>query len=109
MPALGGLAPRSSQALNQSIAVFNYWSAYDEISDNVELTEEVVLRQLREMVRCSEANDVPLERIDNTGFMVGTTGTCYRRRTAAWEGMLILEHARGGWLNQSNGGNRFRA
>jgi hypothetical protein len=51
------------------------------------------------MVRYYEANGIPLERIDNTGFMVGTTGTCYGRRVAAWKSMLILEHARGGWMN----------
>ena len=51
------------------------------------------------MVRYYEANGVPLERIDNTGCMVGVTGTCYGRRTAAWKGMVLLEHARGGWMN----------
>jgi len=31
--------------------------------------------------------------------MIGTTGTCYNRRTAAWQGMLLLSLARGGWMN----------
>lgn len=37
--------------------------------------------------------------LDNAGFMIGTTGTCYGRGTAAWRGMLLLSLARGGWLN----------
>lgn len=41
----------------------------------------------------------PLKRIDNTGCMFGVAGTCYQRRTAAWKSMLLLEHARGGWMN----------
>jgi hypothetical protein len=51
------------------------------------------------MVRYYEANGVPLERIDNTGCMFGVAGTCYARRTVAWKSMLLLEHARGGWMN----------
>lgn len=71
------------------VPLFNFWRSKDVYSDH--------------MVRYYEANGIPLERIDNTGFMVGTTGTCYHRGTEAWEGMLILEHARGGWLNQYYG------
>ena len=51
------------------------------------------------MVRVYERNGFPLQRIDNAGFMIGTTGTCYYRGTAAWQGMLILSLARGGWVN----------
>lgn len=71
------------------VPTFNFWRSKDIYSDH--------------MVRYYEANGIPLERIDNTGFMVGTTGTCYRRGTEAWEGMAILEHARGGWLNHYYG------
>ncbi len=51
------------------------------------------------MVRVYERNGFPLQRIDNAGFMIGSTGTCYVRGTAAWQGMLILSLARGGWVN----------
>ena len=51
------------------------------------------------MVRVYERNGFPLAGIDNAGFMIGNTGTCYYRRTAAWKGMLILSLARGGWIN----------
>jgi hypothetical protein len=44
-------------------------------------------------------NGVPLSRIDSSGFMIGNTGTCYRRGKAAWKGMLILSAARGGLVN----------
>ncbi len=51
------------------------------------------------MVRHYEANGYPLHRIDNSGFMIGLTGTCYGRGVAAWQGMLLLSMARGGWAN----------
>ncbi|MCS7060657.1 MAG: hypothetical protein RMN25_05775 [Anaerolineae bacterium] len=62
-----------------------FWRAKDVYSDH--------------MVRVYELNGYPLARIDNSGFMIGTTGTCYYRKTAAWKGMLLLSLARGGWAN----------
>lgn len=62
----------------------NFWRSKDVYTDH--------------MVRVFLANGLPLERIDNAGFMIGTTGTCYFRKTAAWEGMAILAYARGGAL-----------
>jgi hypothetical protein len=67
------------------VPVMNVWRSMDIYSDH--------------MVRYYEANGVPLERIDNTGCMFGVAGTCYQRRTAAWKSMLLLEQARGGWMN----------
>jgi hypothetical protein len=67
------------------VPAMNFWRSKDIYTDH--------------MVRRYEENRIPLERIDNTGFMIGTTGTCYKRRTAAWKGMLLLELARGGWVN----------
>ena len=55
------------------------------------------------MVRQFEFNGLPLQRIDNCGFMIGKTGTCYYRANNAWKGMLILELARGGWVNVYHG------
>jgi hypothetical protein len=71
------------------VPMMNFWRSQDVYSDH--------------MVRYYELNGLPLERIDNTGFMVGTTGTCYKRGTAAWKGMLLLEHARGGRMNVYHG------
>jgi hypothetical protein len=51
------------------------------------------------MVFQYSANGVPLSRIDSSGFMIGNTGTCYRRGKAAWKGMLILSAARGSRVN----------
>jgi hypothetical protein len=67
------------------VPMMNFWRSMDLYTDH--------------MVRYYEANGVPLERIDNTGCMFGVAGTCYARRTAAWKSMLLLEHARGGWMN----------
>lgn len=67
------------------LPAMNFWRSKDVYSDH--------------MVRMYEWSGMPLSRIDNAGFMIGTTGTCYYRRTAAWQGMLILSLARGGWVN----------
>jgi len=67
------------------VPAMNFWRAKDIYSDH--------------MVRVFHANDVPLAHIDNSGFMIGTTGTCYYRKTAAWRGMLLLSLMRGGWVN----------
>jgi hypothetical protein len=45
------------------------------------------------------ASGVPLSRIDSSAFMIGNTGTCYRRGKAAWKGTLVLSGARGGLVN----------
>jgi hypothetical protein len=67
------------------VSAMNFWRSMDWYSDH--------------MVRFYEANGMPLERIDNCGCMFGVAGTCYQRRTTAWKSMLLLEHARGGWMN----------
>ncbi|HOL73786.1 MAG TPA: hypothetical protein PLA43_07830 [Bryobacteraceae bacterium] len=67
------------------VPAINFWRSKDIYSDH--------------MVRRFEQDNFPLERIDNSAFMIGTTGTCYNRRTSAWKGMLILSLARGGWVN----------
>jgi len=35
--------------------------------------------------------------------MNGVTGTCYSRAMQCWKGMLILDLARGGWVNVYHG------
>jgi len=67
------------------VPAMNFWRSKDVYSDH--------------MVRAYERNGFPLARIDNAGFMIGKTGTCYGRGTAAWKGMLLLSLARGGWMN----------
>jgi hypothetical protein len=67
------------------VPAMNFWRAKDVYSDH--------------MVRYFEEMGFPLQRIDSAGFMIGTTGTCYYRGAAAWQGMLLLSLARGGWVN----------
>lgn len=67
------------------VPCMSFWRSKDIYSDH--------------MVRYYEAMGFPFERIDNAGFMIGTTGTCYNRGAAAWKGMLLLSLARGGWVN----------
>jgi len=63
----------------------NFWRSLDVYSDA--------------MVFQYAANGIPLARVDSSGFMIGNTGTCYRRGKAAWKGMLVLSAARGGRVN----------
>ena len=67
------------------VPAMNFWRSKDIYSDH--------------MVSVYQRNGFPLSRIDNSGFMIGKTGTCYYRGRAAWRGMLILSLARGGWAN----------
>jgi hypothetical protein len=63
----------------------NFWRSLDVYSD------AMVFRYVK--------SGVPISRVDSSGFMIGNTGTCYRRGKAAWKGMLILSGARGGLVN----------
>ena len=71
------------------VPMMNIWRSQDNYSDH--------------MVRQFVFNGLPLRRIDNCAFMIGKTGTCYYRGTHAWRGMLLLELARGGWMNVYHG------
>jgi hypothetical protein len=67
------------------VPAMNFWRAKDVYSDH--------------MVDVYHYSGIPLSRIDSSAFMIGNTGTCYYRKTAAWQGMLLLTFARGGWAN----------
>jgi hypothetical protein len=71
------------------VPMMNIWRSGDNYSDH--------------MVKQFEFNGLPLRRIDNCAFMIGKTGTCYYRANHCWKGMLILELARGGWVNVYHG------
>ena len=71
----------------------SFWRSMDIYSDH--------------MVRRFEESGLPLERIDSTSFMIGNTGTVYYRKANAWMGMLLLEVARGGWVNTIHGNLEF--
>jgi hypothetical protein len=42
-------------ALQQPISVYNNWSSYDELSDNIPLTETLAMRELKELLRLKQA------------------------------------------------------
>lgn len=71
------------------VPMMNSWRSQDTYSDH--------------MVRQFEFNGLLLRRIDNCGFMIGKTGTCYYRGVHAWKGALLLELARSGWMNVFHG------
>ena len=47
------------------VPAMNIWRSQDIYSDH--------------MVRQYELNGIPIDRIDNCGFMIGVAGTCYKR------------------------------
>ncbi len=67
------------------IPCMNFWRSKDIYSDH--------------MVKQYTDSNIALNRIDNSAFMIGKTGTCYYREKKAWRGMLLLSLARGGWMN----------
>ncbi len=71
------------------VPMMNFWRSQDVYSDH--MTFQYLF------------NGLPIQRIDNCAFMIGTTGTCYNRALNAWRGMMILTMARGGWLNVCHG------
>jgi len=71
------------------VPMMNIWRSQDNYSDH--------------QVNAYKAYGLPVRRIDNCAFMIGKTGTCYSRATHCWKGMLILELARGGWVNVYHG------
>jgi hypothetical protein len=71
------------------VPMMNIWRSQDNYSDH--------------QVNAYQAYGLPIRRIDNCAFMIGKTGTCYYRETNCWKGMLILELARGGWVNVYHG------
>jgi len=71
------------------VPMMNFWRSQDLYSDH--MTFQYLF------------NGLPVQRIDNCAFMIGTTGTCYNRALNAWKGMMILTMARGGWLNVCHG------
>jgi hypothetical protein len=71
------------------VPMMNIWRSQDNYSDH--------------QVSAYKSYGVPIRRIDNCAFMVGKTGTCYYRGANCWKGMLILELARGGWINVYHG------
>lgn len=71
------------------VPMMNIWRSQDNYSDH--------------QVSAFKAYGLPIRRIDNCAFMIGKTGTCYYRGNNCWKGMLILELARGGWVNVYHG------
>jgi hypothetical protein len=71
------------------VPMMNFWRSQDVYSDH--------------MVRRFEDSGVPLERVDATSAMYGTTGTIYYRKTQAWKSGLMMMLARGGWVNTIHG------
>jgi hypothetical protein len=72
-----------------NVPEMDFWRSVDIYSDN--------------MVRSFEQAGIPPERIDSTSFMIGDTGTNYRRGIAGWQASALLMMAHGGWINTIHG------
>jgi len=72
-----------------NVPEMDFWRSVDIYSDN--------------MVRSFEQTGIPLERIDSTSFMIGDTGTNYRRGIAGWQASALLMMAHDGWINTIHG------
>jgi hypothetical protein len=72
-----------------NVPEMDFWRSVDIYSDN--------------MVRSFAQAGIPLERIDSTSFMIGDTGTNYRRGIAGWQASLLLMVAHDGWVNTIHG------
>lgn len=72
-----------------NVPEMDFWRSVDIYSDN--------------MVRSFEQAGIPPERIDSTSFMIGDTGTNYRRGIAGWQASVLLMMAHGGWINTIHG------
>ena len=83
----------SGDARPADIPQVNFWRSIDLFTD--------------QQVRFYEKKFVPLDRIDSAGFMSGDTNTSFRRKAHAWKGMLILNAARGGWVNTFYGSLQY--
>jgi hypothetical protein len=74
---------RGTLALNQPIAVYNNWSAYDELSDNIELTESLALKELDQIVRLRQAG-VRIDYYVMDAFWYSTNGGYREFRSPHW-------------------------
>jgi len=71
------------------VPMMHFWRSVDVYGDH--------------MVRRFHDSGLPLERIDATTAMYGTTGTIYYRKINAWKSSLLMMLARGGWVNTIHG------
>src|ERR1700677_3098407 len=70
-------------ALQTPISVYNNWSSYDELSDNIPLTETLAMRELDELLRLRKAG-VRFDYYMMDAFWFSTDGGYRNWRAANW-------------------------
>jgi hypothetical protein len=70
-------------ALQKPISVYNNWSSYDELSDNIPLTETLAMRELDELLRLKKAG-VRFDYYMMDAFWFAPDGGYRTWRTANW-------------------------
>jgi hypothetical protein len=70
-------------ALRAPISVYNNWSSYDELSDNIPLTESLAMRELDELLRLRKAG-VRFDYYMMDAFWFAPDGGYRTWRTANW-------------------------
>jgi hypothetical protein len=85
-------------ALQAPISVYNNWSAYDELSDNIPLTESLAMRELDELLRLKRAG-VRFDYYMMDAFWFAPDGAYRTWRTPNWP------NGPGAWISkcQANG------
>jgi len=79
----GSDAARIAAGLKQPVAVYNNWSAYDELSDNIELTEALAMKELGEILRLRKAG-VRIDYYVMDAFWYSTNGGYREFRQPHW-------------------------
>jgi hypothetical protein len=77
------IPPRGTVALNQPVAVYNNWSAYDELSDNIELTEALAMKELEQILRLRRAG-IRFDYYVMDAFWYSTNGGYRQFRKPNW-------------------------
>jgi hypothetical protein len=70
-------------ALTEPISLYNNWSAYDELSDNIPLTEALAMRELDELLRLKKAG-VRFDYYTMDAFWYAPDGGYRTWRTPNW-------------------------
>jgi hypothetical protein len=87
-PAVAATAPWSPTQVGEPIAadpiwVYNDWSAYDELSDNIPLTEDLVMREMNEIARLQKLG-VHFDYFMQDAFWFDADGAYRKFRSPNW-------------------------
>ena len=83
-------------ALSAPISVYNNWSSYDELSDNIPLTEKLAMRELDELLRLKRAG-VRFDYYMMDAFWFAPDGAYRTWRAPNWPKIWSASEMPGEW------------